>query len=126
MLNAKQLQQYRRRLEALVDRLAGEVGRLALESQHGTGGESSGGLSDLPLHLADLAAVEEGEHVTLGLLTNEELLLTDARAALDRMARGRFGQCEGCGKDIARPRLNALPYTRHCLACARRERHSGA
>jgi RNA polymerase-binding transcription factor len=39
-------------------------------------------------------------------------------AALVRLADGRYGACLGCGKAIAGARLNALPATPYCIACA--------
>lgn len=122
MLTANELETYRRQLQALAGRLSREVSQLTEESHHGTGGESSGNLSDVPVHAADLACVEDEETTTLGLLENEERLLAEANAALERLAQGRFGLCEACGKAIARARLHALPYTRFCVACARRQR----
>lgn len=40
--------------------------------------------------------------------------------ALCRMASGSYGICEDCEQLIQRKRLEALPETRLCLACARR------
>lgn len=40
------------------------------------------------------------------------------RAALERLQRGEFGECAGCGEDIAENRLRADPGTTLCLACA--------
>lgn len=125
MLTTEQLELYRRRLQARVKRLTGDVAQLTRESRHGTGGESSGSLSDLPFHTADLAAVEEDEDATLGLLENEEWLLAETRAALERLDHGRYGQCESCGRAIPRTRLNAVPYARHCVACARHDIPTG-
>ncbi len=39
-------------------------------------------------------------------------------AALDRIAEGNFGECVGCGEDIATARLNANPTVTLCIACA--------
>ena len=39
--------------------------------------------------------------------------------ALGRIDAGTYGRCEECGEMIAKPRLQALPYTRHCIECAR-------
>jgi len=41
-------------------------------------------------------------------------------AALKRMDEGTYGKCIECGKDIAKPRLNALPEAERCLSCAQR------
>ena len=57
---------------------------------------------------------------TLSLLENQEQMLEEILAALDRMDKGAFGKCEECGAAIPKGRLQALPYTRHCLSCARR------
>ena len=37
---------------------------------------------------------------------------------------GTFGRCEECQGPIPKPRLQALPYTRHCVACARKLQQS--
>jgi RNA polymerase-binding transcription factor DksA len=121
MFTATELESYRCRLRALVSRLSRDVSQLTRESHQGTGGEASGGLSDVPIHTADLAGIDEEESTTLGLLENEEHLLAETTAALERLAQSRFGQCNECGKLIARARLQALPYTRWCTACARRQ-----
>ena len=46
------------------------------------------------------------------------------RAALARLERGEFGECEACGEAIAEARLRADPATTLCLSCASEaERH---
>ena len=40
--------------------------------------------------------------------------------ALERIRRGTFGKCEECAAAIPKGRLAALPYARHCVACARK------
>ena len=45
--------------------------------------------------------------------------LAEVDAALLRVDAGTYGRCEECGEMIAKPRLQALPYTRHCIECAR-------
>jgi DnaK suppressor protein len=57
--------------------------------------------------------------VEVGLIANESALLTDVTDALRRLDGGSFGRCEGCGQRIARARLNAVPYARHCIRCAK-------
>ena len=104
-MNQAELETYRQKLLELGRRLKGDVSGLESEALRTTGGEASGNLSNTPLHLADL-----------GTDTYEE----EIAAALDRIERGTFGRCEECGKEIPRERLNALPYTRHCVACARK------
>ena len=38
---------------------------------------------------------------------------------LARLHAGTFGTCERCGHAVSRERLDAVPYARHCIRCAR-------
>jgi DnaK suppressor protein len=48
-------------------------------------------------------------------------LLRAIDGALARIRSGTFGTCEVCGDSISRARLEAVPWTRHCLDCKKRE-----
>lgn len=43
--------------------------------------------------------------------------LSQVRAALERMEDGTFGECQQCGNVIGEKRLDAVPWTPHCIAC---------
>jgi DnaK suppressor protein len=43
----------------------------------------------------------------------------DVERALAALAAGTYGVCETCGEPIAPARLEARPYARTCIACAR-------
>lgn len=45
------------------------------------------------------------------------LELREVEAALLRIAEHTYGNCAGCGKEIAQGRLQLLPHTRVCLSC---------
>jgi RNA polymerase-binding transcription factor DksA len=109
-----------RRLQALMGRVERDRSQLREEALQGTGGEASGGLSDIPIHPADLGSDAYEEELTLGLLENEEQLIGEINAALARMQRGEYGHCEACRRPIPEKRLRALPYARHCVPCARK------
>jgi DnaK suppressor protein len=59
------------------------------------------------------------QEVEIGLILNEERLLAEVIAALDRIDAGTFGKCAECGRPIGQSRLDALPYARQCIRCAR-------
>jgi RNA polymerase-binding transcription factor DksA len=110
---------YRQRLLTLMRRLDQDRAQLREEALQAAGGEASGGLSNVPLHLADLGSHSFEGQLTLGLLGNEEQILAEINAALERIDQGVYGRCEACRRAIRRERLQALPYARYCVACAR-------
>lgn len=124
MLSRKEVDSYQQRLTSLLKRVQGNLGMVRDEAMQKTGGEPSGGLSDVPLHPADLASRQFEEDVSLGLVGNEERLLEEIDAALSRLEQGTFGRCEKCRKEIAKNRLDALPYSRLCVACAREKQQT--
>jgi RNA polymerase-binding transcription factor DksA len=115
---------YRQQLLDLRSRLRGDVSHLTREALRETGGEASGSLSNTPIHMADLGTDNFEQEFTLGLIQNEEQALDEISAALDRVAQGTFGHCEECHKEIPRQRLQALPYARYCVECARKHEQS--
>jgi DnaK suppressor protein len=76
-----------------------------------------GAVSTIPTHPADQAA--EGLDVEIAVAQNEELLLVEVEAALERIEAGTYGACAQCGRPIGTERLQALPYTPRCIDCAR-------
>lgn len=114
-----EIRHFRRQLLALKKSHGSELSQLEEEALRPVGGEAAGGLSDVPVHPADLGTENFEEEVALGLLENEAKLLTEINDALDRIEQGTFGRCENCQREFSRARLDALPYARYCLECAR-------
>lgn len=127
-LTVRELREYRLRLQGLVARLGGEVSELRDEVLRPVGAEAADGPSEewVPVQQSDLAARAAGEELALDLLAPESHVLSEATAALGRIEQGTFGRCEGCGRRIARARLDALPYARTCVRCAREAPEGGA
>ncbi len=53
----------------------------------------------------------------LSLEHSLELKLKDVNAALEKIAQGKYGICENCGKEIDKERLLACPEAKTCLKC---------
>src|SRR5437588_7140436 len=118
------LETFRQSLLNLRARLSGNLSHLAEEALRTTGGENSGGLSHTPIHMADLGTDNFEQEFTLGLVENEMQQLTEINEALDRIRQGTFGRCEECEKEVPKARLQALPFARHCVECARKLQQS--
>ena len=114
-----ELDRYRGKLLALARRISGDVSELSNEALRAAGGEASGNLSNTPMHLADLGTDNYEQEISLSLLENEDQTLEAIQAAVDRIEHGKFGRCERCGKEISKERLEAIPFTPFCMACAR-------
>ncbi len=102
---------YRTLLEAEREGLARQLAEL--------GYGETGSLS-YDSNFADTSQVtaERGEAEALAGELKEALV--EVEAALDRLERGTYGQCEHCGQSITPPRLEAKPAARLCITCASR------
>jgi RNA polymerase-binding transcription factor DksA len=112
-MTALDLHAYRRQLTGLAADLSGKLADLRVEALRPTGTETAGGSA------ATADGEASGETAALALLGTEEDLLAQVNAAIQRLDRGTFGRCEGCGRPIAKARLDALPYASRCVRCAR-------
>jgi len=65
----------------------------------------------------DRATVESGRSFELRIRDRERKLLSKIEAALERVEEGDFGECEDCGEEIGRKRLEARPVTTLCIDC---------
>ena len=111
---------FRDRLRALAVRLGSTVAGLEEGVRKPTGGQTSGGLSNAPLHPGDNGTDAFHQELDATLLENEAFIRDEVVAALERLKQGTFGRCENCGRDIVRERLEVLPYVRYCTPCASR------
>jgi DnaK suppressor protein len=119
VLKNDELEAFRKALLVLRSRLRGDLDQMTDEALRRDQPDLSGNLSNVPLHMADIGTENYDQEFTLGLIENEQETLEQVNAALTRIEQGSFGRCEECGEAIAKPRLQALPYTRHCIQCAR-------
>jgi DnaK suppressor protein len=46
---------------------------------------------------------------------NEQVLLCEVQAALERLEAGTYGRCIECGQSIPEKRLEAIPWAARCL-----------
>jgi len=109
---------YKERLLTLRARLRGDVHTMADAALNKTRAESSGDLSLMPIHMADVGTDNYEQEFTLNLLQNDESMLELVEGALERIEDGVYGSCVECSGRVPKTRLNAIPYTPHCVKCA--------
>jgi DnaK suppressor protein len=120
VFKTEELVPYRQTLQSLRARLRGDLDQMTDEALRRDNGGGTGNLSNVPLHMADLGTDNYDQEFTLGLIENEQGTLELINEALARMEKGTYGQCVECAEPISRPRLQAIPYARHCIRCARK------
>lgn len=79
--------------------------QLAVEQQRRPEGEPLG-------DAADQSGISFDQGLFAGLSGNAYLRLKEIDAALERIAQGGYGICEGTGEPIGFPRLKVEPWTR--------------
>jgi DnaK suppressor protein len=77
--------------------------------------QSSGDLSSMPIHMADLGSDNFEQDLAVGLMNGERRLLHQIDDALDRVEQGTYGICQGTGKPIPKARLRAMPWAKYCI-----------
>ena len=66
------------------------------------------------LQIADAVAREKG--------IEKEVVIEAIEDALRRIDDGTYGVCRDCGEAIAPARLDAIPWTRVCIACKEKQK----
>ena len=109
---------YREALLTLRSRLRGDVSALADAALRQTRSESSGDLSSMPIHMADVGTDNFEQEFNLSLMEHDGATLTQIEGALERIEDGVYGVCVECDGKIPKTRLNVLPYVSCCVKCA--------
>src|SRR4051812_2678986 len=67
--------------------------------------------------IADRAANSYTKEFLFHQSNSERQTLQMVESALARLREGVFGECINCGNEINAKRLEAVPWTRHCIEC---------
>ncbi len=111
---------YKVQLLGLRARLRGDVNAMADAALKKNGQEVSGDLSRMPIHMADIGSDNFEQEFTLSLMETEEDTLDAVESAIEKIEDGVYGECEECGGQISKARLQAIPYTPRCIKCAQK------
>ena len=108
-MDKKKLEGFKKRLEERQQQLRRNVSRTEQD------GRSSD--QDTAQDIADKAASSYNKEFLFHQSNSERQLLQMVENALSRIREGSFGQCISCGNEINAKRLEAVPWTRYCIAC---------
>ncbi|MGO9126386.1 MAG: TraR/DksA family transcriptional regulator [Terriglobales bacterium] len=108
-MEKKKLDSFKKRLETRQQELRRMVSRTEQDGR--TVDEDSA------QDIADRAASSYTKEFLFHQSNNDRQLLQMVENALSRIREGTFGECIACGKDINAKRLEAVPWTRHCIEC---------
>jgi len=67
--------------------------------------------------VADRALQDATEEQQISLMELKDGTREQIDEALLRLADGRYGICEDCGREISERRLKAVPFARRCIQC---------
>ncbi len=67
-----------------------------------------------------LALEHHSKEVLFAQGENAIIRFTNIKRAVARIDRGEYGECIGCGEDIAEKRLLAIPWAALCIVCQER------
>jgi DnaK suppressor protein len=108
-MDKKKLETFRKRLETRQQELRHMVVR---NQQDGRTADD-----EATQDVADRAASSYNKEFLFSQSNNDRQLLNMVDSALARIREGSFGECVSCGKEINAKRLEAVPWTRHCIEC---------
>src|SRR5687767_15951244 len=118
LMNKRESKIYKDTLLAIRARLRGDYTGLADAALRKTRSESSGDLSSMPIHMADIGTDAFEQEFNLSLMEHDGTTLEQIEGALERIEGGIYGVCTECEQKIPKTRLNVLPYTPYCIKCA--------
>ena len=108
-MDKKKLDAFKKRLETRQQELRRMVSRT---QQDGRSADE-----DSAQDIADKAASSYNKEFLFHQSNADRQLLQMVENALARIREGNFGECISCGKEINPKRLEAVPWTRHCIEC---------
>jgi DnaK suppressor protein len=108
-MEKKKIEQFKKRLEERQQLLRHNVTRTEQDGRN----QDETNAQDI----ADRAASSYNKEFLFHQSNSERQLLQMVEGALSRIREGTFGECISCGKDINAKRLEAVPWTRHCIEC---------
>ena len=113
-MNKKDLEYFATKLKAEKAELEHDLAEIGERNPQSAGGwdATSGGMEVDNADENEVADKLEQLDENTGIATQLEKQLNEVKAALTRIEKGTYGNCEKCGKEIERGRVEANPSAR--------------
>jgi RNA polymerase-binding protein DksA len=118
-MNKRLKKKFKKQLEQLRADLSDGLQHLSENNLNRSQRESSGDLSGYSYHMADVGTDNFGREMELNIASGENERIRLIEEAIQRIDEGTYGECSVCDSKIKVERLEAVPYTRLCIECAR-------
>lgn len=112
-MDKKRLEYYKKKLLARREELLRAIARTEQEGREAD--------EDPTVDLADKAANSYTKEFLFGQTHNDRAMLQLIDDALRRIKDEKFGQCISCEQELQQKRLEAVPWTRYCVACQEKQ-----
>jgi DnaK suppressor protein len=113
-MEKKVLEQFKKTLEERQRVLRESVSRTEQDGR-------TADVSDSAQDIADRASSSYQKEFLFHQSNNDRQLLLMVDSALERIRQGTYGECVSCGNEINAKRLQAVPWTRHCISCQEKQ-----
>ena len=113
-MEKKVLEQFKKTLEERQRVLRESVSRTEQDGR-------TADVTDSAQDIADRASSSYQKEFLFHQSNNDRQLLLMVDSALERLRLGHYGECVSCGSEINSKRLQAVPWTRHCISCQEKQ-----
>jgi len=120
-MTEEQLQHYRNIIVEKRDELIKQLDHLKSNGLNSSVKDVSGDHSAYAFHMADQGTDTMDREQQYMFASREGNFLYHLDRALERIEKGDYGNCVGCGEEINPERLEAVPHARLCIACKSKE-----
>lgn len=121
----KELARYKQLLIERREQILSGIKHITDDNLKKTLRDSSGDISGYTYHMADMASDAYNRELSLNMASSEREVVLAIEEAFKRIEEKNYGNCLVCGKPIAKQRLDAIPYAKHCIECQKQQEEKG-
>ena len=108
-MDKKRLEYYKKKLSTRREELMKTIARTEEEGRQAD--------DDPTVDLADKAANSYTKEFLFGMTNTDRTILNMIDDALKRIKINNYGTCANCQEEMQQKRLEAVPWTKHCITC---------